>query len=580
MQCPRCQQENPAKAKFCNGCGARLDVPCPQCGQANPPGSRFCNECGQPIGPTAAPATPPQLPAPETYIPKHLAEKILTSKGALEGERKQVTVLFADLRGSMELLADRDPEEARKLLDPVLERMMEAVHCYEGTVNQVMGDGIMALFGAPVAHEDHAVRACYAGLRMQESVRGYAEGVRRTEGIPLQIRVGLNSGEVVVRSIGNDLRMDYTAVGQTTHLAARMEQMAMPGSILISADTMTLAEGYVQVKPLGPVSIKGLETPIDVFEIIGVIPVRSRMEAAATRGLTPFVGRQREVETLRHALAQAHAGHGQVVGVLGEAGVGKTRLFYEFTHSHPLQGWLCLETWSMSYGKASAYLPVLDLLKAYFQIEARDDARRMREKVTGKLLTLDPALQPTLPAFLALLDVPGEDPQWQALDPSQRRQRTLDALKRLVLRESQVQPLCLIVENLHWIDAETQAWLDSLIESLPTARLLLLVNFRPEYQHGWGSKTYYTQLRLDPLPPESAEELLQALLGADRALQPLKRLLIERTEGNPFFLEESVRTLVETQVLTGARGAYGLATSLPSIQVPRTVQAVLSWKEN
>jgi class 3 adenylate cyclase/tetratricopeptide (TPR) repeat protein len=516
------------------------------------------------------------LPAPETYTPKHLAEKILTSKSALEGERKQVTVLFADLKGSMELLADRDPEEARKLLDPVLERMMEAVHRYEGTVNQVMGDGIMALFGAPVAHEDHAVRACYAGLRMQESVRGYAEGVRRTEGIPLHIRVGLNSGEVVVRSIGSDLHMDYTAVGQTTHLAARMEQIAMPGSILISADTMTLAEGYVQVKPLGPMAIKGLETPMEVYELIGAMPVRSRMEATAARGLTPFVGRQREVEALRHALAQAHAGRGQVVGVVGEPGVGKTRLFYEFTHSHSTQGWLCLETWSMSYGKASAYLPVLELLKAYFQLEARDDARRMREKVTGKLLTLDPALQPTLPAFLALLDIPWEDLQWQALDPSQRRQRTLDALKRLVLRESQLQPLCLIVENLHWIDAETQAWLDSLIESLPTARLLLLVNFRPEYQHGWGSKTYYTQLRLDPLPPESAEALLQGLLGADRTLQPLKRLLVERTEGNPFFLEESVRTLVETQVLTGGRGAYRLAKALPSIQVPATVQAVLT----
>ena len=257
-------------------------------------------------------------------------------------------------------------------------------------------------------------------------------------------------------------------------------------------------------------------------------------------------------------------------------GVGKTRLFYEFIHTQPLQGWLCLETWSMSYGKATAYLPVLELLKDYFQIEARDDARRMREKITGKLLTLDPALQPALPAFLALLDVPGEDPQWQALDPAQRRQRTLDALKLLVLRESQVQPLCLIVENLHWIDAETQAWLDSLIESLPTARLLLLVNFRPEYQHGWGSKTYYTQLRLDPLQPESAEELLQGLLGSDRTLQPLKRLLIEGTEGNPFFLEESVRTLVETQVLTGARGAYRLMTALPSIQVPPTVQAVLA----
>jgi class 3 adenylate cyclase/predicted ATPase len=523
------------------------------------------------------PATlPSRFASPESYTPKHLAEKILSSRSELEGERKLVTVLFADLKASMEMLADREPEEARKLLDPVLERMMEAVHRYEGTVNQVMGDGIMALFGAPVAHEDHAVRACYAALWMQETVKQYAEQVQRSHGVPVQIRVGLNSGEVVVRSIGSDLHMDYTAVGQTTHLAARLEQTALPGSSLLSAFTLPLIEGAVQLRPLGPVAIQGLEAPMEVYELLGVLPVRSQIEAAVARGLTPFVGRQRELEALRHALAQAHAGHGQVVGVQGEPGVGKTRLFYEFTHAHPLQGWLLLETWSLSYGKATAYLPVLDLLKNYFQIEARDDARKLREKVAGKLLTLDPALQTTLPAILALLDIPGDDPQWQALDPSQRRQRTLDALKHLMLRESKRQPLCLIVENLHWIDAETQAWLDSLIESLPTARLLLLVNFRPEYQHGWGRKSYFTQLRLDPLTSESAEELLQELLGPDRTLQPLKRLLIQRTEGNPFFLEESVHTLVETHVLAGDRGAYHLARTLPSIQVPPTVQALLA----
>jgi class 3 adenylate cyclase len=403
MRCPRCQAENREGARFCRECGTRFDVTCLSCGAKVEPGSKFCDSCGSNIPVSVAPPTlPSRFASPESYTPKHLAEKILTVRPDLEGERKQVTVLFADLKGSMEMVADRDPEDARKILDPVLERMMEAVHRYEGTVNQVMGDGIMALFGAPVAHEDHAVRACYAALRMQESVREYAEGVRRTEGIPLQIRVGLNSGEVVVRSIGNDLHMDYTAVGQTTHLAARLEQMAVPGSILISADTMVLAEGYAQIKPLGPVAIKGLEAPMEVYEVIGAMPVRSRMEAAAARGLTPFVGRHREVEALRHALAQAHAGHGQVVGVLGEPGVGKTRLFYEFTHSHVTQGWLLLETWSMSYGRATAYLPVLELLKAYFQLEPRDDARRLREKVTGKLLTLDPALQPNLPAFLAI----------------------------------------------------------------------------------------------------------------------------------------------------------------------------------
>jgi class 3 adenylate cyclase/tetratricopeptide (TPR) repeat protein len=521
-------------------------------------------------------ATASRFASPEAYTPKHLAERILTSKAALEGERKQVTVLFADLKGSMELLADRDPEEARKLLDPVLERMMEAVHRYEGTVNQVMGDGIMALFGAPLAHEDHAVRACYAALRMQESVRRYSEDLRRSHGIEVQIRVGLNSGEVVVRSIGSDLHMDYTAVGQTTHLAARMEQLATPGSIRLTVATLRLAEGYVEVKPLGPVPIKGLGAPVEVYEATGASEARSRLQAASARGLTRFVGRDAEVEQLRRALEQAVAGRGQLVATVGEPGVGKSRLFHEFSHSHRVQDWLILQSGSVSYGKATSYLPVVDLLKAYFKVHDREAHRETREKVTGKLLTLDRALEPTLPALLALLDAPVEDPQWEALDPPQRRQRTLEALKRLLLRESQVQPLLVIVEDLHWIDTETQAFLDTLVESLPTARVLLLVNYRPEYRHGWSSKSYYTQLRLDALPPASAAELLQALLGSDATVEPLKAVLIARTGGNPLFLEESVRMLVETNTLTGERSAYRLARPLDAIEVPATVQAILA----
>jgi class 3 adenylate cyclase/tetratricopeptide (TPR) repeat protein len=513
---------------------------------------------------------------PETYTPKHLAERILLSRAALEGERKQVTVLFADLKGSMELLADRDPEEARKILDPVLEQMMQAVHRYEGTVNQVMGDGIMALFGAPLAHEDHAVRACYAALLMQESVRRFAEGARRERGVMVRIRVGLNSGEVIVRAIGSDLHMDYTAVGQTTHLAARMEQLAEPGSILLSPATMELAEGYVEVKPLGPLPVRGLPAPLEVYELVGAESVRSRFHAAATRGLSRFVGRDSEVDQLRHALERTQAGHGQVVAVVGEPGVGKSRLYWEFTHSHSAHGWLTLASGSVSYGKATAYLPVIDLLKAYFHIEGRDETRAIREKVTGKVLSLDRALEPSLSALLSLLEVPVEDEAWGRLDPSQRRQRTLDALKRLLLRESQVQPLMLLVEDLHWIDAETQALLDSLVESLPTARLLLLANYRPEYQHRWGGKTYYRQLRIDPLPTESADNLLTSLLGTEKDLDSLKRVLIERTEGNPLFLEESVRTLAETQALIGERGAYRLAQNTTAIQVPATVQAIIA----
>jgi len=576
MRCPHCQVENREEARFCRECGTRLDLACPACGVNVEPGGRFCDHCGVTLPAPWPPGAPTRFASPERYTPKHIAEKILSSRTSLEEERKQVTVLFADMKGSMELLADRDPEEARKLLDPVLERMMEAIHRYEGTVNQVMGDGIMALFGAPIAHEDHAVRACYAALWMQESVRRYAEEMQRSEGIPIQIRIGMNSGEVVVRSIGSDLHMDYTAIGQTTHLAARMEQIAMPGSILMSGETLRLAEEYVQVKPLGPMRIRGLSGSVDVYEATGAGPARSRLQATAARGLTRFVGRQRELEALQQALEQARAGHGQVLGLVGEPGVGKSRLFWEFTRSHRTHGWLILESGSVSYGKATAYLPVIDLLKAYFQIEGRDNGRKIRERITGKLLTLDKALEPSLPAFLALLDVPVEDAQWHRLDPRQRQQRTLEALKRLLLRESQVQPLILVFEDLHWTDAETQGVLDSLIESLPGARILLLVNYRPEFQHGWGQKTYYTQLRLDPLPPASAEELLQVLLGHEPGVQPLKQVLIARTQGNPFFLEESVRTLVETQVLVGDRGAYRLAKALADVQVPPRVQTVLA----
>jgi class 3 adenylate cyclase/tetratricopeptide (TPR) repeat protein len=574
MKCPRCQHENPPQAKFCLECGARFSHRCSQCGTELPAGAKFCLECGQAVGgPTAG---QDRFGSPDSYTPKHLAEKILTSKSALEGERKHVTVLFADLKGSMELLADRDPEEARKILDPVLEHMMEAVHRFEGTVNQVMGDGIMALFGAPLGHEDHAVRACYAALRMQDSVKRYAEGVRRVEGVPIRIRVGLNSGEVVVRSVGSDLRMDYTAVGQTTHLAARMEQLAEPGTTLFAPATLALCEDLVQVKSLGPMRVKGLADPLEAYELTGANPMRSRFHAHAARGLTKFVGRTSEMAQLDDALDLARKGRGQVVAVVGEPGVGKSRLFWEFTHSHRTAGCLVLEAASVSYGKATAYFPVIELLRGYFQIESRDDVRKIREKVTGKLLSLDRALEAALPALLAILDVPVEDEQWTRLDPPQRRQRTLDAVKHLLLRESHVQPLVVVFEDLHWIDGETQNVLEKVIESLPTAAMLMLVNYRPEYQHLWGSKTYYRQLRLDALPTANAAELLEALLGSDPGLASLKRLLIERTEGNPFFLEESVRTLVETKALTGETGAYRLTRAPESLQIPPTAQAILA----
>ncbi len=514
--------------------------------------------------------------APLSYIPQHLAEKILTSRSALEGERKQVTVMFADIKDSTELIKDLDPEAAQQLLDPALHRMMDAVHRYEGTVNQVLGDGIMALFGAPLAHEDHAIRACYAALAMQAAMRDYSEEVRHNHGIEVRIRVGLNSGEVVVRTISNDLHMDYSAVGQTTHLAARMEQLATPGSIRLAAATLRLVEGLVRVNTLGPVPVKGVAEPMDILELVGVIPFPRRLQASAVRGLTPFVGREAELEVLYQAQARAGAGHGQVVAAVGEAGVGKSRLVYEFVHSHRTQGWLVLESASASYAKATPYFPVVDLLKRYVHVESHDQPHTIRAKITGHVLALDETLQDTIPALLALLDAQPEDDPFQRLAPQQRRQRTLNALKRILLRESQVQPLVLLFEDLHWMDSETQALFDGLVESLPTVQLLLLVNYRPEYQHTWGSRAYYTEVQLDPLPPISADAFLQVLLGDDPSSEPLKQLLIAHTEGNPFFLEESIQTLVETGALVGERGAYRLAKTLPTIQVPATVQAVLA----
>ena len=571
MQCPKCQQANPPRARFCIECAAPLAQACAGCGGEVPAAARFCPHCARPTGPAVEPERTVQA-----TVPRHLAERILESRAAIEGERKQVTVLFADMKGSTELLAERDPEEARKILDPVLQLLMDAVHHYEGTVNQVMGDGIMALFGAPLAHEDHAVRACYAALRLQEAMQRYTDEARRQHGVEVQVRVGLNSGEVVVRSIGSDLRMDYTAVGQTTHLAARMEQLATPGSIRLTAATLALADGFVEVRPLGPIPIKGIAEPVEAFELLGAAAARTRLQAQRARGLTSFVGRDAEMEQLRRAADEARRGHGQIVAVVGEPGVGKSRLYFEFTHSHHSQGWRLVEASSVSYGKATALLPLADLLRAYFRIDSRDDPRSVRSKVTGHILTLDEALRDAVPAALWVLDALPVDSPFAAIDSAERRRLTREALKRLLLRESQVQPLLLVFEDLHWIDSETQAFLDGLADSVPAAAVLLAVNYRPEYRHGWAGKTYYRQLRIDPLAPESSEHLLRELLGDDPSLAALKQLLAARTEGNPLYIEEGVRTLAETGTLAGVRGAYRLVGDVNALRMPASVQAILA----
>jgi class 3 adenylate cyclase/tetratricopeptide (TPR) repeat protein len=513
--------------------------------------------------------------APGTYTPIHLAERV---RGAVvaQGERKHVTVLFADLRNSLELLTARDPEEARALLDPVLECMMAAVHEYDGLVNQVMGDGIMALFGAPIALEDHAVRAAYAALRMQESVRAYAAQLPRALGGVVTIRVGLNSGEVVVRSIGSDLRMDYSAVGQTTHLASRMEQAAAPGSILVTSETAALVRGYVVLEPLGPIPIKGLEAPLVVFEIVRAGQARSRLQAAVARGLTRFVGRADEMRQIGAALDRVRAARGHVVGVMGEPGVGKSRLFWEFIHSDQTQGCLVLEGQAVSYGREISYGPIIDLLRKYFEIQERQDQEGIRVRIATHLQGLDESLRAFVPAFLALLDVPFEDSEWSRLDPLLRRAQTIEGIRRLLVAESQAQPVIVALEDLNWADSETNAVLDALISTLSNARILMLASYRPEYQHSWHAFGVYTHLRLEPLPPESVETLLDTLLGSDGGLGRLKEILRAQSAGNPLFLEESVRALVETGALTGMRGAYGLSRPLLTVEVPPSLRALIA----
>jgi class 3 adenylate cyclase/tetratricopeptide (TPR) repeat protein len=580
MRCITCSHENSETAKFCEECGANLDRTCIACGSPHSAAAKFCAECGKPIQQenSASDSTRHRYRSPETYTPKFLAEQILTSKAAMEGERKLVTVLVADLKGSMQLFEDRDPEEARRILDPVIDTMMDAVHHYEGTVNHVLGDGIVAIFGAPVAHEDHAIRACYAALRMQEKVRLYSESTRLREGIPVQIRVGLNSGVVVVRSIGNDLRMDYTVVGQTTNIAARMEQMAAPGTILISADTMAIVEGFVESKSLGTLNVKGLSHPIEVFEVCRATSVRSRIYVAAARGLSSFVGRNEEFGQLQEALKQVIAGDGQVTAVVGDPGLGKSRLLWEFVHSEAVSGWLVLDCASVSYGTVTPFLPVIDLLRNYLNVESDDDTLVISEKLRRRVFALDPTLGRYMPAFSWILDVPIDDEDWLDLEPSKKRQRAIEGIISLLLRESRKQPLLLLIEDLHWIDSQTQALVDGLVEYLQHERIFLLVNYRPEYQHSWINRPFYRQLNLKPLAAAPSEQLLDVMLGSRRDLEVVKRLLLNQAEGNPFFLEESVHALAEAGIVVGGKGAFELAVKPNElqIQIPATAQTVLA----
>ena len=572
MRCPKCATENREGRKFCAECGAPLNARCASCGAENDPAEKFCGECGVALAGKAqavsanAPAT--KRTTPEIQVTLGHAD----TSTAAEGERKTVTALFADIKGSTELMRDLDPEEARAIVDPVLRLMMAAVHRYGGYVAQSTGDGIFALFGAPVAHEDHPQRALHAALAMQEELRRYADRLRAEGKIPVEARVGVNTGEVVVRTIETGGHTEYTPVGHVTNLAARMQTAAPAGSIAASEATKRLCEGYFEFRTLGPTVVKGLDASVELFEVVRVGPLRAHFHLSARRGLTNFVGRERELAEIKRALELARSGHGQLIAVVAEAGTGKSRLFYEFKATVP-DGVKVLEACSVSHGKASAWLPVLELLRGYFCIQDADEPPTRREKV--RTSALDPALSDTLPYLLGLLGIQDAPDPLAQMDPQIRRRRTLEAIRRIILGESLKQPIVVIFEDLHWIDGETQALLDLLVDSVAGARILLLVNYRPEYRHEWSGKSYYTQLRLDPLGGESAGAMLTALLGDGAELGTIKQLIAERTGGNPFFMEEVVQALFDQGALM-RNGAVKVVRPLSQLRLPPTVQGVLA----
>jgi len=574
MRCESCGHDNPRDAAFCEECGAAFEVPCPQCGQLQRAGTKFCRHCGRRLAET--PEGPPDSPspAPRSYTPRHLVEKILNTRSALEGERKQVTVLFCDIVESSGLAERLGPESMHELLDRALRLMAEAVHRYEGSVNQFLGDGLMALFGAPLALEEHALRAVQAAMAIRETISGYSEQLRRDSGLELRLRMGLNTGLVVVGRIGDDLRMDYTAVGDTTNLAARIQALAEPGAIIVSASTHRLVEGYVRSEPLGAVHVKGRSDPISPYRVIGRKRVQSRMELATERGLTRLVGRERELGLLHDRLARALHGHGQVVAMIGEAGIGKSRILYEFRRSLEGERVTWLEGHCLGYGQGTPYLPILEILRESFHIEDGDNPLQVGAKLREGVQRLDPEFDTVVPFLGELFNLPADTDVLQRLDPKDRRQKTFEAIRALTVAASRRRLQIIVVEDLHWIDKTAEDYLAFVIESLAAIPVLLITTHRPGYAVRWADKTFYSQIALDLLSESQAESMVAAILGSQDASRHFCRIVQEKAEGNPLFVEEITASLVERDVLVREAGSMRWADNL-TVEVPASVQDII-----
>jgi class 3 adenylate cyclase/tetratricopeptide (TPR) repeat protein/ribosomal protein L40E len=514
MKCPKCQFENREEAVFCRSCGASLvsDISCPNCDASNPPDSKFCEKCGQGIKPPEK-IRSLKYSEPQSYTPKFLADKILKTRSSIEGERKLVTVFFADVANYTAMSEKIDPEEIHQIMDGCFKLLMDEIHTYEGTINQFTGDGVMALFGAPVAHEDHAQRACYAALSIQKSIKAYGEKIEKDTGHEFKLRMGLNSGPVIVGSIGDDLRLDYTAVGDTTNLASRMEGKARPGSILVSENTYKLVSDYFQFESLGKINVKGKETPQQAYELNKPSEVKTRIGASVAKGLIRFVGRNNSLVALNESYNSIQSGSGQVVGIVGEAGVGKSRLLLEFVNQLPQREFTYFEGRCIHYGSSVIYMPILDILRHFFDIDEADREFIIKKKIKEKILSIDEKLKISLPSFQELLSVSVDDDEYQRLEPKQKRDRNFDAIRDLFIQISHKKPLVVAFEDLHWIDKTSEEFIDYLIGSLAKSRIMLILLYRPEYIHQWGSRSYYNRISVNELGTGSSAELISDRLS-------------------------------------------------------------------
>jgi class 3 adenylate cyclase/tetratricopeptide (TPR) repeat protein len=571
MTCPACGRDNPETAHFCGGCGGRLESVCAACQAANPPGNRFCHQCGQALRPGAA---ADQFGSPRAYTPRHLAEKILTTGGALAGERKQVTVLFVDVAGFTSLSERLDPEEIHRLMSRAFDLMLVEVHRYEGTVNQFLGDGIMALFGAPIAHEDHARRAVHAALAIARALEEYQQELA-PRGISFRARQGLNTGLVVVGAIGTDLRMDYTAIGDTTNVAARLQQVGEPGRVTIAEGTHRLVRGYFETRPLGQLALKGKAGAVTAWEVVAAHEARTRLEVEADRGLTPFLGRERELGLLLEVFERARAGQGQVVSIVGDAGIGKSRLLLELRRRVG-QDAAWQEGHCLSFGRAMAFHPLIDLLRRRFGVEEGDTDAMIATRIERGVAEMGEEPGATAPYLRALLSVDPGDADVRAMNPAQRRGETIEALRRLLVRAAERHPQILVIEDLHWMDSGSEPFLAALVDTVPALRVLLVFTYRPGYVNPFGERSYSTRIVPAPLSAEDSARMAAAVLATDALPDALRALVAGRAEGNPFYVEELVKSLQESGVLTAIAGRYELTRPVDGVAIPDTIHDVIA----